>query len=162
MKILYFDPFSILYSANYLNCHDAVRAQFENQKPFRSTDILLSSVEPDKESAKKLAQAAREANLLLYPIDTCFTRELLIKHNVFSDAQLAPFVDLTWRMRPDDGDPIRRMFKHASVLDAQWFVCGEAACDERLKSFPNRYFESEWGEAVSDELVSKIIASAAY
>ncbi|MFS1869904.1 hypothetical protein [Vibrio lentus] len=162
MKILYFDPHSILYSSNYFNSHDDVRERFENQKPFRSTDTLLSSVEPDRNSAQKLALAASEANLQLYPTDTCFTRELLLKHKVFSDLQLAPFVDLKWKVRLDDSDPIRRICAHASALDAEWFVCGDVSCDDRSKLYPNRFLVGKGSKAVSDELVLKIIATKFY
>ncbi|ELB2095173.1 hypothetical protein QNZ71_004301 [Vibrio parahaemolyticus] len=161
MRILYIDLHALLYSINYLNKHEDVFNSFKSQKQFCSTDTLLGNVEPDRAGAQKLAQAAHEANLLLYPTGTSYTRELLIKHRVFFDWQLAPFVDLSRKMRLDDSDPVRRMFAHASALDAQWYVCGEIASDERFKSFPNRYLVSKFDEGISDALISQIIATRA-
>ncbi|MGC9459744.1 hypothetical protein [Vibrio genomosp. F10] len=62
-------------------------------------------------------------------------------------------------LRPDDNDPYRRMFAHAQALEVdEWYVCGEMALDERLKSFPGRNLVSTFGEGVSDDLISQIRA----
>lgn len=134
---------------------------FKSQKPFCSTDTFLLNVEPDRFGAKKLAAAAFEAGLLLYPTGNNYTRDLLVKHNVFPEPQLAPYVDVTSKVRLDDHDPVRSMFAHANALEAEWFVCGDIASDERFKSFPNRYLVSKFDEGVSDDLISQIIATKA-
>lgn len=134
---------------------------FKSQKPFCSTDTLLLNVEPDRFGAKKLAAAAFEAGLLLYPTGNNYTRDLLVKHNVFPEPQLAPYVDVTSKVRLDDHDPVRCMFAHANALEAEWFVCGDIASDERFKLFPNRYLVSKFDEGVSDDLISQIIATKA-
>ncbi|HDY7661572.1 hypothetical protein NB568_17170 [Vibrio alginolyticus] len=161
MRILYLDLHALLYSIDYLNKHEDVFDSFKSQKPFCSTDTLLGNVEPDRAGAQKLAQAARKANLLLYPTGTSYTRESLVKHNVFPEPLLAPYVDVTSNVRLDDHDPVRCMFAHANVLKAEWFVCGDIASDERFKSFPNRYLVSKFDEGVSDGLISQIIATKA-
>ncbi|OED78100.1 hypothetical protein [Vibrio splendidus] len=157
MKILFFDPHSLIYSNAYLSRHDKVREAFKSQKPFSTSDLFLKHVEPDRAGAQKLARAATEAGILLYPTGDHYTRELLIKHNVFTDNQLAPYKNVM--LRPDDNDPYRRMFAHAQALEVdEWYVCGEMALDERLKSFPGRNLVSTFGEGVSDDLISQIRA----
>ncbi|WP_274018698.1 hypothetical protein [Vibrio parahaemolyticus] len=161
MRVLYLDLHALLYSIDYLKKHEDVFDSFKSQKPFCSTDTLLLNVEPDRFGAKKLAAAAFEAGLLLYPTGNNYTRDLLVKHNVFPEPQLAPYVDVTSKVRLDDHDPVRCMFAHANALEAEWFVCGDIASDERFKSFPNRYLLSKFDEGVSDDLISQIIATKA-
>ncbi|WP_254059191.1 hypothetical protein [Vibrio parahaemolyticus] len=118
----------------------------------------MSAVEPDRAGARKLANAAITAGLLLYPTDDSYTRDLLIKHNVLDESELAPYVDLASRVRLDDRDPLRIMFAHANALDADWYVCGDIATDERLHSFPHRSLVTQFGEGVSEELLSMVAA----
>ncbi|WP_229618246.1 hypothetical protein [Vibrio parahaemolyticus] len=161
MRVLYLGLHALLSSIDYLKKHEDVFDSFKSQKPFCSTDTLLLNVEPDRFGAKKLAAAAFEAGLLLYPTGNNYTRDLLVKHNVFPEPQLAPYVDVTSKVRLDDHDPVRCMFAHANALEAEWFVCGDIASDERFKSFPNRYLLSKFDEGVSDDLISQIIATKA-
>ncbi|MBA5684402.1 hypothetical protein H3N34_14480 [Photobacterium damselae subsp. damselae] len=157
MKILYFEPHEILYSITYLKTHHDIRKSYKSLMPFTNRDNLIMNVEPDRLGAKKLAEAAIEANLLLYPLSRSYTRDMLVKHRIFLDSQLAPFVDISsLNLRPDDNDLIRYMIFHASSLDADWYVCGDIASEERLKRFPKRYLPTRFGEGVSEELISMI------
>ncbi|MDN3716801.1 hypothetical protein [Vibrio breoganii] len=116
----------------------------------------MTNVEPDRKGIRKLADAAVSAHLLLYPTGDRYTRELLIKHNLLDESELAPNVDLALRL--DDRDPLRLALVHAEALDAGWYFCGDIATDERLQSFPNRYLLTQIGEGVSQDLISKIAA----
>ncbi|MCR9834225.1 hypothetical protein [Vibrio parahaemolyticus] len=155
MKILYVDIRSILYSNRYLNSIEGLLEQYKLHV-IKGADHLLEYVEPDREGAKKIARAANEAGLLIYPTGTRYTRELLIKHNVFCDEQLAPVVQIL--MRPRDTDALRLLIAHANFLNAEWYVCGDLCSDERAQYIPERYLVSSFEEGVSDELISKITA----
>ncbi|MEZ9466840.1 hypothetical protein [Vibrio breoganii] len=158
MKILYFDPHALLYSSAYLSKNDDIRGSYEAQLSYVDRDTFMTNVEPDRKGIRKLANAAIDAHLLLYPTGDRYTRELLIKHKLLKESELAPYVDLALRVRLDDRDPLRLMLVHAGALNAEWYVCGDIATDERLKSFPNRYFLTQFGEGVSEELISMIAA----
>ncbi|MEZ8611241.1 hypothetical protein AB4559_10745 [Vibrio sp. 10N.222.51.C8] len=156
MNILYFDPRSLLYSSNYLNQNDDVRRIYELQPFLSNTDLLMKNVTPDRKGAQRLADAANSVGFLLYPTGERFTRELLIKHTVFTENQLAAFVDLTYKVRLDDRDPVRLMLAHANALNATWFICGDVATDDRLKAFTGKALLSAINEGVSDSLISQI------
>ncbi|MGF1720344.1 hypothetical protein L4D20_09940 [Vibrio kyushuensis] len=159
MRILYIDLHGLLYSFQYLQKAELL-SSFQSQMPFHTRNALLNSVAHDSEGAKRLAEAASEASLLLYPICGGYTRDLLVKHNIFAESQLAPYIDLTLRMRPDDNDAVRQLIVHACALNADhWYVCGDITCDERFESFPGRTLTSRFEDGFSDELISKILAT---
>lgn len=131
MKILYFDILSLLYSNQYIDSDPNVPIPFD--KWFRTrTKTLLETVTPDFRSINNQRNTASEAGLLISPLGACYSRAYLIKNGVFSDYELAPETDLSFRMRMDDSDPTRQMIAHAYRLNAQWFVCGDIASEELL------------------------------
>lgn len=130
MKILYFDVFSLLRS--------------------KSASIAI-------ESAHKLAKAAGEANLMLHPTLSKYTRGWLVENKIFDSNILAPDVKTNREMRFDDHHPIRHLRAHAYALSvAHWWVCGDFAGDELLADYRDRYLSSKFGAGVTDELIAKI------
>ncbi|ELI0634697.1 hypothetical protein Q8344_002327 [Vibrio harveyi] len=158
MKILYVDMQSILYSDSYLEKNGDVREVFDSKKYYPSKNAFLESVRPDREGAQRLACAAQDSGLFIYPIGTVYSRDLLIKHEIFSEDQLAPFIDLRLWGAMDDGDPFRIMNTHSRALEAQWFVCGDIFSDDLAKYFPKRFLRSQLGSGVTDELIMQIKA----
>ncbi len=160
MRILYIDLHALLYSFQYLQKANLL-SSYQSQMPFHSKEALLKSVAYDSEGAKRLEEATAQASLLLYPVCGGYTRDLLIKHNIFAESLLAPHVDLSLRMRLDDSDAVRQLLEHASAVNTDdWYVCGDITCDERFcEFFPGRALTSQFGDGVSDELISKILAT---
>ncbi|EGR0082922.1 hypothetical protein C4G56_RS17375 [Vibrio parahaemolyticus] len=157
MKILYFDTRSLLYSHQYIHSDESVHAAFEEWVKTPST-TPLKMVKPDPKGINRLRSAAIEAGLLLYPLGTHYTRELLIENGVFGEDELAPEAELPFRMGMDDSDPVRQMIAHAHRLKAEWYVCGDTGSKELLQPYPERYLSSEFGEGVTSELIDKIIS----
>ncbi len=155
MKILYFDMLSLFYSNEYFHCNASVRAKYKEWFNTR-TKTLLEMVEPDSQAIGNLRDAASEAGLLLYPLGSCYDREYLVEHGVFSCNELAPETELPLRMKMDDNNPVRRMIAHAYALNAKWYVCGEIGSEELLQPYPDRHLRSEFGKGVTSELIAKI------
>ncbi|WP_210437679.1 hypothetical protein [Vibrio crassostreae] len=158
MKILYVDMQSILYSDSYLEKNDDIREVFESKKYHQSKNSFLENVQPDREGAQRLARVAQNLGLFVYPLGTLYSRDLLIKHEIFSEEQLAPFIDLRLWGAMDDGDPFRIMNTHSRALKAQWFVCGDVFPDDLAKHFPERFLRTRLGSGVTDELIRQIKA----
>ncbi|WP_367859174.1 hypothetical protein [Vibrio parahaemolyticus] len=156
VKILYFDTRSLLYSHQYIHSDESVHAAFEEWIKTPST-MLLKMVKPDPKGIHRLRSAALEAGLLLYPLGTYYTRELLIENGVFDEDELAPEAELPFRMRMDDSDPVRQLIAHAHRLKAEWYVCGDTGSKELFQPYPERYLSSRFGEGVTRELVAKIL-----
>jgi hypothetical protein len=129
MKILYLDVFSLLRS--------------------KSASI-------DIESAQKLANAAKEANLMLYPTQSRYTRDWLVENKIFESNILAPDVATSRSSRLDDSNAVRHLRAHAHALEAEWWVCGDFDGDELLADYRDRYLSSKFGAGVTDELIAKI------
>ncbi|GMQ48681.1 hypothetical protein [Vibrio sp. 10N] len=130
MRILYVDVFSLLRS--------------------KSDSI-------DIESAHKLAKAAEEANLMLYPTLSKYTRGWLVENKIFDNNILAPDIATSRSSRLDDSHPIRHLRAHAHALNVtNWWVCGDFSGDELLADYCERYLSSRYGAGVTDELIEKI------
>ncbi|MCL9774597.1 hypothetical protein [Vibrio methylphosphonaticus] len=130
MRILYIDVFSLLRS--------------------KSDSI-------DIESAHKLAKAAEEANLMLYPTLSKYTRGWLVENKVFDSNILAPDSTTSRSSRLDDSHPVRHLRAHAHALSvSHWWVCGDFSGDELLADYRDRYLSSRYGAGVTDELTDKI------
>ncbi|MFC3024480.1 hypothetical protein ACFODT_11665 [Vibrio zhugei] len=155
MKILYFDVLSLFYSNEYFHRNASIHAKYKEWFNTR-TKTLLEMVEPDFQAIGNLRDAASEAGLLLYPFGSCYDREYLIEHGVFSSDELAPETALPLRMQMDDNNPVRRMIAHAYRLNAQWYVCGDIGSEELLQPYPERYLRSDFGKGVTSQLISKI------
>lgn len=159
MKILYIDMGLILYSDDYLNRNENVRELFETNKHIPSKDIFLERVRPDRESAQRLASVAYNSRVLVYPSGIKYSRASLINHKIFSEEQLAPYIDLrvVWG-KLDSTDNFRLMTAHAEALKAQWFMHGSGFSDEVIALFPQRYISSGVEGGVTDELIQQIRA----
>ncbi|WP_412497718.1 hypothetical protein [Vibrio furnissii] len=155
MKILYFDMLSLFYSNEYFHRNASVHTKYKEWFNTR-TKTLLEMVVPDFQAIGNLRDAASDAGLLLYPLGSCYDREYLIEHGVFSCDELAPETELPFRMQMDDNDPVRRMIAHAYALNAQWYFCGEIGSEELWKPYHERYLHSELGKGVTEELIIQI------
>lgn len=155
MKILYFDMLSLFYSNEYFHHNASIHAKYKEWFNTR-TKTLLEMVEPDFQAIGNLRDAASEAGLLLYPLGSCYDREYLIEHGVFTGDELAPETELSFRTHMDDNNSVRQMLAHAHSLNAQWYVCGDVGSEELLQPYPDRHLRSEFGKGVTSELIAKI------
>ncbi|EIA1565516.1 hypothetical protein K6835_003074 [Vibrio parahaemolyticus] len=158
MKILYFEPETILYSRAYINSNEEVKSAFFDDK-FMSIKQTLLNIAPDHKSAQMLADVAQQAGALLYPTSPqSYTRESLIQSGVFNDNQLAPFVDLKYRLRLDDADWLRTTRKHAELLNASWYACGDFEEDMRtaIGTFAERVFYIDYENGIDESTINMI------
>ncbi len=156
MRVLYLDMDNLLYSREYLDKNKELVTLFREHGFFRNKDALLGAINPDRESARKLASAAYEAGLLLFPIGNRYSRDVLIKHDIFTDKELAPAAETRIPFRFDDSDFLRSLLAHAEALGAEWYVYGDICDDERASYFPKRFLKGDFGRAVTNEWLEKI------
>ncbi|MCA3903819.1 hypothetical protein JKP31_21380 [Vibrio vulnificus] len=155
MKILYFDMLSLFYSNEYFHHNASVHAKYKDWFVTRAK-TLLEMVEPDFQALEKLRNAASEADLLLYPLGTRYSRACLIENGVFTGDELAPETESPFRIHMDDNNVVRQMLAHAHSLKAQWYVCGDVGSEDLLQHYPDRYLRSEFGKGVTSELLVQI------
>ncbi|MDN3631442.1 hypothetical protein [Vibrio lentus] len=158
MKVLYFDPLTTLYSHAYINSNKEVKSAFFNEK-FMGIKQTLLNVTPDHKSARMLADVAQSVGALLYPTTPqSYPRELLIQCGIFNDNQLAPFIDLSLRLRLDDADWLRTTRKHAELLNAGWYVCGDFEGDKRtaMPMCAERVFYIDYENGIDEHTINKI------
>ncbi|WP_162063233.1 hypothetical protein [Vibrio taketomensis] len=158
MKVLYFDPRTILYSRAYINSNEGVKSAFSKHK-FISIKQTLLNITADYKSARMLVELAKSVDALLYPTDPqSYPRELLIECGIFNDDQLAPFIDLRFRLRLDDTDWLRTTRTHAALLNASWYVCGDFEGDMRttIGMCAERVFYIDYEYGIDEHTINNI------
>ncbi len=153
MRILDFDPTSLMFSNRYLS---ADQARYNKYEKWRATPTvpLWKLIPPDIVGLNKLREAAVYSGLKLFPLDSRYPRDFFINEGLISNDELAPEVKITVRL--GSSDPLRRMLAHAEQLIAEWYVCGDMEASILLEAYPNRYLTSAFGDGVNAELITSI------